>query len=63
MEIKWYNTESGEWPYHGQTVILTMDGNYHITVYNAVLKKFVMTIEPFTDFETTRNITWTDFKP
>jgi hypothetical protein len=60
--VIWKNTENGELPYHGQYVIIDVDGTYHITIYNANTRHFVLNSEPFSIFEIVTNIRWTDFK-
>jgi hypothetical protein len=63
MSATWKNTGLKEFPYHGQTVIVNIEGVYHVAVYYSTTKNFVMKSEPFKAFSCKEeNIKWTDHK-
>jgi hypothetical protein len=64
MEVKWFNTSRKEVPSHGQHVILSMNEEYFIAVYNASKKTFIIKAESYDTFvsDETADISWTDFR-
>jgi hypothetical protein len=63
FSVPWRNTRDKEFPYHGQFVVIDVDDNFNIAVYNSQTYSFVLTSEPYTSYPASNNnVKWTDFK-
>ncbi|MCE3227556.1 MAG: hypothetical protein K0S32_2107 [Bacteroidetes bacterium] len=61
--MKWFNMSTDSLPSHGQTTLISVNGIYHITVYDSENKLFTLVSDSEVTFSVLKHqIYWRDYK-
>jgi hypothetical protein len=61
--VTWFNTNEGDFPTHGQRVIIDIGGSFQLARFNYLNKEFVVIADVEPKYSAKKqNIKWTDFK-